>query len=186
MTNRTLPDNAILIPDNAKRVFKGEIFDVYQWQQEMFDGTFETFEMLKRPDTVIIIAIDGDKIVVLDEEQPNGIVRKNSLPAGRVNATDETSLAAAKRELAEETGLQFGKWALLKVTQPQSKLEWFKYVYIASEKIGEIAPKHYAGEKITIKRVSFEEFKKQHTDRIKELEDVNSIEQLLEKAKIYE
>ncbi len=36
------------IPPNAKRVFKGIIFDVYQWQQKMFDGSKETFEMLKR------------------------------------------------------------------------------------------------------------------------------------------
>ena len=26
------------IPNNAKRVFKGVIFDVYQWEQEVFDG----------------------------------------------------------------------------------------------------------------------------------------------------
>ncbi len=46
MTKRTLPKNAILIPDHATCVFRGMLFDVYQWQQEMFDGSIETFEML--------------------------------------------------------------------------------------------------------------------------------------------
>lgn len=50
MTKRTLPDNAIMIPEQAGCVFHGEIFDVYQWQQEMFDGSYERFEMLRRPD----------------------------------------------------------------------------------------------------------------------------------------
>lgn len=50
------------IPINARRVFKGIIFDVYQWEQKMFDGNFKTFEMLKRPNTVEIIAIRDNKI----------------------------------------------------------------------------------------------------------------------------
>jgi ADP-ribose pyrophosphatase len=184
MNDRILPDNAHLVPKNAKCVFKGVIFDVYQWQQEMYDGTYETFEMLKRPDTVLIIAIDNDEIIVLDEEQPNGIIRNSSLPAGRVDSTDESILMAAQRELVEETGLQFAKWALLKVTQPQSKLEWFMYVYIATEKTGEIPTKHDVGEKITIKRVSFDEFKQKQGDKLQELAEVYSIEQLLAKVNL--
>ena len=184
MTNRQLPENAHLIPKEAEQVFKGEIFDVYQWQQEMFDGTYETFEMLKRPDTVFIIAIEGDKIIVLDEEQPNGIVRKNSLPAGRVDSTDESTLVAAQRELAEETGLKFDKWALLEVTQPQSKLEWFNYTYVATEKISEVPPKHDAGEKIVVKRISFDKFKEQHVSKLAELGNVDSIKQLLVKVNL--
>jgi ADP-ribose pyrophosphatase len=59
------------IPKEAKLVFKGVIFDVYQWQQKMFDGSFETFEMLKRPNTVEIIATQGDKILLSHQSQPN-------------------------------------------------------------------------------------------------------------------
>ncbi len=53
--NKTVPDDAILIPDSAKRMFEGIIFDVYQWKQTQFDGTTRDFEMLKRPDTVVIL-----------------------------------------------------------------------------------------------------------------------------------
>ena len=39
------------LPKNAKRVFKGKIFDVYQWDQKMFDNSVEIFEKMKRTDT---------------------------------------------------------------------------------------------------------------------------------------
>lgn len=35
------------IPDHAKCVFKGVIFDVYQWEQKLYNGTTTTFEKLK-------------------------------------------------------------------------------------------------------------------------------------------
>jgi len=31
------------IPKDAKLVFKGKIFDVYQWQQKVYDGTTVTY-----------------------------------------------------------------------------------------------------------------------------------------------
>ena len=130
MNDRPLPENAHLIPENAKLVFKGMIFDVYQWEQEMFDGTYETFEMLRRPDASLIIAIDGDSIVLQDEEQPGGIIEKNRLPGGRIEP-GESPLDGAKRELREEIGQEYADWALLEVTQPAIKIEWFVYVYIA-------------------------------------------------------
>ena len=38
----------MVIPHNAKKVFNGILFDVYQWKQKMFDNSIKTFEMLKR------------------------------------------------------------------------------------------------------------------------------------------
>ncbi|MFO0971471.1 MAG: hypothetical protein U0520_03950, partial [Candidatus Saccharimonadales bacterium] len=68
---KVIPIDAKLIPQDAKKVFDGVIFDVFQWQQQMFDGTTETFEMLRRPDTVQVICIDEGKVLVLEEEQPH-------------------------------------------------------------------------------------------------------------------
>jgi hypothetical protein len=70
---KTLPSNAALIPDNASLAFKGQIFDVYQWPQIMFDGSTKTFEMLKRPDTVQIILVRDNKILLVEDEQPAGL-----------------------------------------------------------------------------------------------------------------
>jgi len=34
------------IPEDAKKVFKGEIFDVYQWELEGYDGKMRIFEKI--------------------------------------------------------------------------------------------------------------------------------------------
>ncbi|TAL14854.1 NUDIX hydrolase [Patescibacteria group bacterium] len=184
MNDRPLPENAYLIPDDAKLVFKGILFDTYQWQQEMFDGSFQTFEMLRRPDTALVIAIDNGQIVLLDEEQPGGIVQKNRLPGGRIES-GENPLEAAKREIVEELGERYEKWALLEVKQPAIKIEWFTYVYVAMNKIAEQPTTHEVGEKIEINRVSFDEFKKSQESqgqKVQMLEGVNSIDELLAKV----
>lgn len=159
--DKLLPKDAVLIPWDATLVFRGEIFDVYQWPQEMYDGSLEVFEMLRRPDTVQIFAIDDDgSVVTVSEEQPYGKKRPVSLPKGRVDKNDASILDAAKRELAEETGLAFDRWQLVDVIQPENKIEWFVYTFVAWRKSGETAPHHDNGEKITVTRTEFNDAKK--------------------------
>lgn len=153
-----IPKNAKLIPRNASLVFKGKIFDVYQWQQEMFDGSSETFEMLKRVDTIKVIAIKDEKIVVLDEKQPHH--EFFDIPGGRHDHENETELGAAKRELLEETGLSFKTWKLLSITQPHTKMDWFVYLFLAIDFESQTEQKLDAGEKITVKYFSLDELKK--------------------------
>ena len=50
-----------MIPKNAKKKYKGVIFEIFQWQQKMFDGSFSTYEWLNRPDTVEVIGITKNK-----------------------------------------------------------------------------------------------------------------------------
>ena len=49
------------IPKNAIKVFSWKTFDVYQWEQKMFDWSKKIFEKLKRNDSVDIIAINKNK-----------------------------------------------------------------------------------------------------------------------------
>lgn len=156
MKRRVIPKNAHLVPVNAKRVFKGVIFDVYQWQQKLFDGTMTTFEMLKRPDTVKIIAIKDGKIVIVYEEQPH-YGKAYELPGGRHDVPDEDELDCAKRELLEETGMKFSKWKLLDVNQPASKIEMFVYYFLATDFEEETQHHLDAGEKIEVELVDFDE-----------------------------
>lgn len=158
MPRTILPPNARLVPDNANRVFRGIIFDVYQWQQEMFDGTIETFEMLKRPDTVKVIAVVDDRIVILEQQQPDSDVFFD-MPGGRHDVPEETELQAAQREMREETGLSFKDWKLLSVHQPAGKIEQFVYFFLATNLENREAPTPDAGEKITVQQVSLEELK---------------------------
>src|SRR5258705_12975024 len=109
------------IPPQAKLVFKGVIFSVYQWEQEMFDGTKETFEMLKRPSTIEVIPVMGDKIVMSRQSQPDHH-NYYSLFGGRAEENEEP-LITAKRELLEEAGLESDDWELLKSYQPVHKID---------------------------------------------------------------
>ena len=144
------------IPSHAKLVFQGVIFDVYQWEQEMFDGTKEIFEAIKRPGTVQVIPTKGDKILLSFEEQP-GKPRRITFLGGRMEK-DEEPLAAAKRELLEESGMESKNWELYRSYQSGGKIEWPFYVYIAHD-VQKVAKPHLdAGEKIDIKEVTFDEF----------------------------
>ena len=98
------------IPAEAKKVFSGTIFDVYQWQQKMFDDSEATFQMLKRPATVTVIATSGSSVCFATEQQP-GLPVATGLLGGRLEK-DEEPLVCAKRELMEEAGLESQDWQL--------------------------------------------------------------------------
>lgn len=152
---RIVPNDAVLIPDFAKKVFSGQIFDVYQWPQVLFDGSTATFEMLRRPDTVLFLCIKDGRLILVDEAQP-GRQRHMRIPGGRVDPGEEW-LKAAQRECSEELGLSFQNWKLLTVRQPIAKIEWFVAVYLATEITDEHQPHIDAGEQITIVEHSFEQ-----------------------------
>lgn len=155
---KTLPKRAVLVPENAERVFKGIIYDTYHWEQKLYDGTKATFEMLKRPDTVKVIAIDGNSLIVLEQEQPNqGLFY--DIPGGIHDREEEDELAAAKRELLEETGMTFNNWKLVNALQPHNKIEQFVYMFIATELADQRTQRLDAGERIKVKRASLAEAK---------------------------
>jgi ADP-ribose pyrophosphatase YjhB (NUDIX family) len=150
-----LPPKAKLIPEKAERVFAGKLFDVYQWQQVLYDGSFETFEMLKRPDTVNVFAIKDNKLVIQRQEQAEFY----SVPGGRHDNPNETELAAAKRELLEETGMTFKNWRLIWIDQPSRKMEWFIYTFLATDFGSQVEPQLDAGEKIQTELMTLDEVK---------------------------
>lgn len=156
---KLIPEDSVLVPDQAELAFQGKIFGVYQWPQKLFDGSVYTFEMLKRTDTVTVICAADNKILVIDDEQPH-LGTRQSFPGGRVDDTDDSIEAAAKREILEETGYSFNNWKLIKVSQPYRKIEWFVYVLLAWGVADKQEPKLDPGEKIAVHHLSFEEVKK--------------------------
>ena len=144
------------IPDQAKRVFKGKIFDVYQWEQEMFDGSTATFEMLQRPGTVEVIAIKDNLIWYADEEQPSK-GKFLSFFGGRIEA-GEAPEAAAKRELLEEAGMASNDWELFLTKDSFGKIYWLNYLFIARNCTNHREQTLDSGEKIRVVSCTFEEF----------------------------
>ena len=151
------PEPHSKLPEDAKLVHKGTIFDVYQWQQKLYDGKVATFERLKRPDTVCVIPVLPDgRILLINQQQPSTEPFVSEI-AGRMEE-GEDPLEAMKRELLEETGYQADTWSLWDVRQPVHKIDWAVYVFIAKglKKVAE--PNLDGGEKIELLPVTFDDF----------------------------
>ncbi len=144
------------IPENAKRVFKGVMFDTYQWEQEMFDGTKTTFEKLKRPDTVVVFPVLPDGKIILTEQEQPGKAPFIGATGGRVD-DGEDILSAAKRELLEESGYEAEEYILWDAQHPASKIDWVVYTFIAKG-IKKVADLNLdAGEKIKLLPLTLDE-----------------------------
>jgi ADP-ribose pyrophosphatase YjhB (NUDIX family) len=144
------------IPENAKRVFKGVLFDVYQWEQKLFDGTKTIFEKIKRPDTAVVFPVLPDgKIILTNQKQPG---KKQFIGAigGRVDEGEDV-LSAAKRELLEESGYEAKEFILWNAQHPIGKVDWVVYTFIAKglKKVAKLNLD--GGEKIELIKVTLNE-----------------------------
>lgn len=151
------------IPENAVCVFHGKIFQVWQWEQKMFDGSTQIFEYVQQVHTSLVIPVVGDKVMVQLEEQPHDPVEYYALPGGWCE-WDEDPFDAAKRELLEESGYVSDDWILWKEQHLGHQMLFSRYVYIARNCIYKQPPKFDAGEKITQKLLSFDEFLNLHNN----------------------
>lgn len=144
------------IPAHAKKVFSGVLFDTYQWQQEMYDGSFSTFEMLHGKPTVDLIATIGDKIITLEQAQP-GRASYLSLVSGKIEE-GQTPLETAEAELIQETGCTSSNIRLFKEFLGSSKIAIHEYVFIANDCQKITEQNLDGGEKIEVKLLSFDDF----------------------------
>lgn len=143
------------IPDTAKLVFKGVMFDVYQWEQEVFDGTTQIYEALKRANTLQAICTKGENILLAEEEQPHK-GKFISLLGGR-QEENETPEEGIKRELLEEAGLAPKEIVLFKDYNLLTKIDWDWMVFLAKDCEQVAEPRLDPGEKITLREVTFDE-----------------------------
>lgn len=145
------------LPSHAKRVFTGVIFNVYQWQQIMYDGSEQVFEALSRPDTANIILVQDNKIAVLWEEQPFKPLFP-SLPGGRLEE-GENPLEWAARELLEETGYAGDDWAEFRTYENFGKLACQEHIFITKNASKIADPKPDGGERFEkLEWRSFDDF----------------------------
>lgn len=145
------------IPREAKKVFQGERYSVWQWEQELYDGSTATFEGLKRTDTVQVFGVLPDnRIVLVDDLQPHrdAVIT----PAGGAVEEGEELAEAGKREFLEETGYEVGTLVPWYSYRPSATTESTIHVYIGRD-LKETGKQNLEpGEKIKVIKYTFNEF----------------------------
>ncbi len=118
--------------------FKGNIFSVYTEEVQEPDGVHATRDVVRHNGSIVVLAVDEetnprDPLIVVEQQfrQAAGQYLLE-LPAGRVEPGEQT-LAAAKRELIEETGFRAKKWKRLVkyFASPGFVAEWME-IYLAT------------------------------------------------------
>lgn len=144
------------IPKDAKRVFQGVMFDIYEWQQELYDGSKTTFQALKRPDAAIVIALTSEnKVIITHDEQP-ARPKEERFPGGKCEP-GESPLQAAKRELLEETGYEAEHWREWKSYEALGLAEGTFHYFVANNAVKVADQTHDVGERIEVELKSVDE-----------------------------
>lgn len=91
---------------NSSTLFNGTVFDIEQFDTELGDKGWHTFQVIRHPGGAGILPLHGDGTVTLiRQSRPAVATSLLEIPAGRLDA-GETPEECAKRELLEETGLE--------------------------------------------------------------------------------
>jgi ADP-ribose pyrophosphatase len=124
---------------SSKLAYKGKVFSVLTDTVEEPGGNINVRDIIRHNGSVVILAIDESK----NPNDPDIIFERQyrhaagqfllELPAGRVEPKEAT-LAAAKRELIEETGYRAKRWMLLTkyFASPGFLGEWMQ-IYLARD-----------------------------------------------------
>lgn len=133
----SLPDEKATILE-SKLAYQGKVFSVYTEQVREPNGVEATRDIVRHNGSVVVLAVDettnpDDPLVVIERQfrhAADGYLLE--LPAGRVEPGEDV-LAAAKRELIEETGYRARNWTRLVryFASPGFVGEWME-IYLAT------------------------------------------------------
>ncbi|MGI5911121.1 MAG: NUDIX domain-containing protein [Syntrophomonadaceae bacterium] len=95
----------------SKDIFSGRIIKVRVDTVSLPDGRNSTREIVEHAGAVAIVAVDDNNYIYLVRQYRKPIEKVLiEIPAGLIEKGEE-AIAAAKRELAEETGLRAANWS---------------------------------------------------------------------------
>jgi ADP-ribose pyrophosphatase len=159
-TGRKKPSKPRLI--SSKLAYKGKVFSVVTDKVEEPNGFINTRDVIRHNGSVVVLAVDeskdpNDPEIVFERQYRHAVgLTLVELPAGRVEPR-EAPLAAAKRELIEETGYRAKRWSLLTkyFASPGFLGEWMQ-IYLARD-IRPGASKPEPDEQIEVFRLTLSE-----------------------------
>ena len=124
---------------SSKLSFKGRVFNVYTDTIVEPNGHRNTKDVIRHNGSVVILAVDDlvnaeDPDVILERQYRHAVGQYLiELPAG-TRDPGEAPLAAAKREMIEETGYRAKRWTMLVryFASPGFLAEWMQ-IYLARD-----------------------------------------------------
>jgi ADP-ribose pyrophosphatase len=124
---------------SSKLSYKGKVFSVFTDKVEEPGGRINTRDVIRHNGSVVILAVDesknpADPDIILERQYRHAAGQfLYELPAGRIDS-GEAPLAAAKREMIEETGYRAKRWTLLRkyFASPGFLGEWMQ-IYLARD-----------------------------------------------------
>jgi ADP-ribose pyrophosphatase len=154
------PETAEILSSTLK--YDGPLFKVFSEHIVEPNGVESTRDIIRHNGSVVILAIDDsrskrDPFIVMERQYRHAAGQYLwELPAGKIDG-DETRLAAAKRELIEETGYRAKKWTPLVryFASPGFLGEWMQIFLAEGLTLGDAQPEE--DERIDLYLVSLSE-----------------------------
>ena len=127
--------------------YEGPLFKVFSDHIVEPNGVESTRDVIRHNGSVVVLAVDDssskrDPLIVMERQYRHAAGQYMwELPAGKIDGS-ETRLAAAKRELIEETGYRARKWTPLVryYASPGFLGEWMQIFLAENLRLGDAKP----------------------------------------------